>query len=122
MSTGFVFPFAVSTGGAIAPSADDDADLRGKIVQVLFTAPGERVNQPTFGCGIHNLVFDANTTVLASAVEFTAGEALTRWLGEQIIVERVDVDTTGHEATLTVEVVYAKRSDTARQSVRITFK
>lgn len=122
MSTGFVFPFAVSPGGAIAPTGDGEADLRGKIVQVLFTAPGERVNQPTFGCGIHNLVFDANTPVLASAVEFTAGEALTRWLGEQIVVERVDVDITGDEATLTVAVVYSKRSDTARQSVRITFK
>ena len=120
MSTGFVFPFAVSAAGAIAPIADDDADLRGKIVQVLFTAPGERVNQPTFGCGFHNLVFDANTPVLASAVEFTAGQALTRWLGEHIIVERVDVDATRHEATLTVEVVYTRRRDTARQSVRIT--
>ena len=120
MSTGFVFPFAVSAAGAIAPIADDDADLRGKIVQVLFTAPGERVNQPTFGCGIHNLVFDASTPVLASAVEFTAGQALTHWLGEHIIVERVDVDTTRYEATLTVEVVYTRRRDTARQSVRIT--
>jgi phage baseplate assembly protein W len=122
MSTGFVFPFAVSAGGAIAPTGDADAELRGKIVQVLFTAPGERVNQPTFGCGIHNLVFDANTPVLASAVEFTAGEALTRWLGDQIVVEGVDVDVTSHEGALTVSVIYSKRSDTARQSVRITFK
>jgi uncharacterized protein len=120
MSTGFVFPFAVSAGGAIAPAAGDDADLRAKIVQVLFTAPGERVNQPTFGCGIHNLVFDANTPVLASALEFTAGQALTRWLGEQLIVERVDVDTTRQESALTVEVVYTTRRDMARQSVRIT--
>jgi phage baseplate assembly protein W len=121
MSTGFVFPFAVSAGGAIAPTAGDDADLRAKIVQVLFTAPGERVNQPTFGCGIHNLVFDANTPVLASALEFTAGQALTRWLGEQLIVERVDVDITRQESALIVEVVYTRRRDTARQSVRITF-
>jgi len=121
MSTGFVFPFAVSAGGAITPTAGDDADLRAKIVQVLFTASGERVNQPTFGCGIHNLVFDANTPVLASALEFTAGQALTRWLGDQLIVERVDVDTPRQESTLTVEVVYTSRRDTARQSVRITF-
>ena len=121
MSTGSVFPFAASPSGAIK-AADDDADLRGMIVQVLFTAPGERVNQPSFGCGIHNLVFDANTPVLASAVEFTAGQALTRWLGEHIIVERVDVDTTRHEGAMTVEVVYTRRRDTARQSVRITFK
>lgn len=121
MITGSVFPLAASPSGAIR-GADEDDDLRGKIVQVLFTAPGERVNQPSFGCGIHNLVFDANTPVLASAVEFTAGEALTRWLGEHLIVDSVDVDTSRHEGALTVEVVYTRRRDTARQSVRITFK
>jgi uncharacterized protein len=123
MSTATLFPFTVSGSGAITVDADADADLNGKILQILFTAPGERVNQPTFGCGIHDLVFEANTGVLAAAVEFTAGQALTRWLGDQIIVESVDVDTGGRDAAaLTVNVLYTRRLDTARQSVRITFK
>ena len=40
-------------------------------------SPGERVNQPAFGCGLVNLVFDPNNPILAAAVEFTAGQALT---------------------------------------------
>jgi uncharacterized protein len=40
MATGFGFPFRVAPGGMIAPSGDEDADIRGKIVQVLFTSPG----------------------------------------------------------------------------------
>ena len=86
MTTGFGFPFQVTPTGTIRPSGDEDAELRGKIVQVLFTAPGERVNQPKFGCGLLNLVFDPNNTILAAAVEFTVGQALTRWLGEEIVV------------------------------------
>ena len=70
MATGFGFPFGVSPDGAIAPDPDEDVDLRGKIIQVLFTAPGERVNQPEFGCGLFNLVFDPNNTILAAAMEF----------------------------------------------------
>ena len=51
---------------------------------MLFTAPGERVNQPEFGCGLFNLVFDPDNTILAAAMEFTVGAALTRWLGDQL--------------------------------------
>src|SRR3982750_4150405 len=102
MATGFGFPFGVSPAGTIRPDPDDDADLRGKIIQVLFTRPGERVNEPEFGCGLFQLVFEPNNTVLAAATEFTVGQALTRWLGEEIVVGGVDVDS--HDEELTVEV------------------
>jgi uncharacterized protein len=120
MTTGFGFPFGVSPDGAIRPDPDEAADLRGKIIQVLFTAPGERVNQPDFGCGLFNLVFDPNNTILAAATEFTVGQALTRWLGDQIAVAGVDVEP--HDETLTIEVAYVRRADLARQAVRIRFK
>ena len=119
MATGFGFPFGVSPAGVIEPDPDENADLSGKIIQVLFTAPGERVNLPDFGCGLFSLVFDANNTVLAAAVEFTVGQALTRWLGDQIAVTSVDVAADGE--LLTVEVVYQLRSDLTRQSLQIRF-
>lgn len=119
MATGFGFPFEVSAAGAIQPDPDENADLRGKIIQVLFTAPGERVNVPEFGCGLFKLVFDPNNTVLAAAVEFTVGQALTRWLGDQILVSGVDVTADGEQ--LTVEVAYARTSDLARQALRVHF-
>jgi phage baseplate assembly protein W len=120
MTTGFAFPFGVGPSGTVRPAASADAELQGRIVQVLFTAPGERVNEPTFGCGLANLVFDPNNPILAAAVEFTAGQALTRWLGEEIVVAGVNVAV--HDETLTVEVVYIRRSDRARQSLRVQFK
>ncbi|MGH3901418.1 MAG: GPW/gp25 family protein [Pseudonocardiaceae bacterium] len=119
MATGFGFPFGVSPAGAIVPDPDEDADLRGKIVQVLFTAPGERVNQSDFGCGLFTLVFDPNNTILAAAVEFTVGQALTRWLGDEIVVGGVDV--AAHDEVLTVEVNYVRRQDLSRQAVRVQF-
>ena len=120
MTTGFGFPFGVTVAGTITPDPDEDADLRGRIVQVLFTAPGERVNQPEFGCGLFNLVFDPANTILAAAVEFTVGQALTRWLGEEIVVGGVDVEAQGE--ALSVEVAYLRRRDLARQAVRVQFR
>jgi phage baseplate assembly protein W len=118
-TTGIGFPFAVDALGSIAPIPDDDAELRGKIIQVLFTAPGERVNLPEFGCGLFNLVFDAANPVLAAAAEFTVGQALTRWLGTELVVSAVEVTPT--DETITIEVVYLRRADLARRSVRIQF-
>jgi phage baseplate assembly protein W len=120
MVNGFGFPFHVSPAGTIQPVEDDDVELRGKIVQVLLTAPGERVNEPKFGCGLLNLVFDPNNSILAAAIEFTAGQALTRWLGKDIVV--TDVDVSSLDETLTVDVAYVRRRDQARQSLRIQFK
>src|SRR5262245_33435616 len=108
MATGFGFPFAVSPDGDIAPDPDDDIDLRGKIIQVLFTTPGERVNLPEFGCGLLNLVFDPNNTILAAATEFTIGAALTRWLGDRIVVSGVNV--TAIDEVLQVEIAYVNRN------------
>jgi len=115
----FGFPFAVDSTGTIDAQGGDEA-IRGKIIQVLFTAPGERVNMPTFGCGLFNLVFEPNNTVLATAMEFTVGQALTRWLADDIIVNGVDV--TSEEETITIEIAYTKKEDLSKKQVRIHFK
>lgn len=117
--TTFPFPFAVSTGGRIAATGGDEA-VRAKIIQVLFTAPGERVHKPDFGCGLFNLVFEPGNPVLAAAMEFTIGQALTRWLSDDLIVDTVSVET--QEETVVVQVVYTRKQDLARQAVRIQFK
>lgn len=117
--TTFGFPFAVNGAGRISATGGDEA-IRGKIIQVLFTAPGERVNLPEFGCGLFNLVFEPNNPILAAAIEFTVGQALTRWLGDDILVDTVEVDA--WDETVTVEVVYTKRQDLSRQAVRIQFR
>ena len=117
--TNFTFPFAINAAGRISAVGGDEA-LRGKIIQVLFTAPGERVNRPDFGCGLFNLVFEPNDSILAAAVEFTVGQALLRWLGNEIVVDGVEV--TALEEVANIEIAYTKRTDLAKQSVRIQFR
>ena len=48
-------------------TTDDDDHVRDLIEQVLFTAPGERVNRPDFGSGLLQLVFAPNSPELAAA-------------------------------------------------------
>ena len=116
--TGFGFPFRVTAQGGISAASGDDS-LRAKLLQVLLTSPGERVNLPEFGCGLRDLVFDPNNHLLAAATEFTVSKALQRWLGDEIRVESVDVQT--EEETLTVEVHYVRLDTLEPQGLKIAF-
>lgn len=115
----FGFPFAVNPARSVTYSEGDEA-IRGKIIQVLFTAPGERVNKPEFGCGLFNLVFEPNNAILAPAMEFTVGQALSRWMADDIVVDGVKVNSAGE--SVVIEIAYTKKSDLAKNAVRIQFK
>ena len=52
------YPYHVEGRGRTA-TTDPDSHIRDMIEQVLFTTPGERVNRPTFGSGLLQLLFGA---------------------------------------------------------------
>lgn len=107
------FPFAIDERGGSATTGEDD-HFRDMIYLLLFTAPGERVNRPEFGCGIRQLVFAPASDALAAATEQLVHGALLRWLDPVIAVERVAVAAI--EATLEVTVAYSRR-DTGERRV-----
>jgi len=107
------YPFHIDGRGRTALTAGDDAYIRDLIEQVLFTSPGERVNRPSFGSGLLQLVFAPNSDVLAGAVEMTVQAALQQWLGALILVEAVDVRQA--DALLEVTVRYVVRRSQQRQ-------
>lgn len=116
--TGFSFPFHIDDLGQVATETGGP-NLHSKIFQVLLTSPGERVQEPEFGCGLRDLVFDPNNEILAATTEFTVSRALQRWLGDEIIVE--DVSTAPSEGNLKVVVTYVRRDSLERSKVKIAF-
>ena len=102
------YPFQPDTRGRTATTNDDD-HVRDLIEQVLFTSPGERVNRPTFGSGLLQLVFAPNSGALAAATQMSVQGALQQWLGDVIEVQAVEVTNT--DATLHVLVQYVSRQD-----------
>lgn len=100
------FPFRPDARGRSA-TVGREAQIRAMIEQVLFTAPGERVMRPDFGCGLKELVFQPASDALATATQQMVHGALMRWLDEVIAVQRVAVAV--EESSLIVTVVYAPR-------------
>ena len=107
------YPFHFDGRGRTAQTGPDD-HIRDMIEQVLFTSPGERVNRPTFGSGVMQLLFAPNSDALASATQLTVQGALQQWLGDLILVESVDVEN--DDATLRVHVQYVVRRTQERQT------
>jgi phage baseplate assembly protein W len=109
------YPFVIDGRGRVA-EATEEQHIGQLIEQVLFTMPGERVNRPTFGSGLMQLVFNPNSEELATAVEYLVQGALQQWLGDLIEVEGLLVEH--EEATLVVTVQYLLRRTQERQVAR----
>lgn len=99
------FPFAIDAGsGELARETDYAAHVVQLIKQVLFTAPGERINRPEFGCGLRQMVFAPNSEVSAGLVKVMVFQALSRWLSS--VIEVRDVQVSAREETLEVRIAY----------------
>ena len=111
------YPYHFDTRGRTA-ATDYEDHIRDMIEQVLFTAPGERVNRPTFGCGLMQLIFAPNSDTLAAATQLTVQAALQEWLGNLIKVEGVEVNA--QESSLSVLVQYVIIRTQSRQLSQFT--
>src|SRR5215831_10198114 len=111
------FPLHFDNRGRSA-ATDDDDHIRDMIEQFLFTNTGERVNRPDFGSGLLQMVFAPNSPEIASALQLTIQAGLQRWLGDIIVVQKVEV--TSEDATLRVEIVYVVRRTQQQQTAQFT--
>lgn len=100
------FPFKFDSRGRTSETGGTD-HIHDLIEQVLFTAPGERVNRPDFGCGLLRLVFAPNSDELAAATQFLVQGSLQQWLGDLIEVNEVLVES--DDAKLLVNIQYTER-------------
>lgn len=112
MPYNLAYPFRIDGLGRSAVT-DLDSHIRQLIEQVLFTQPGERVNRPTFGSGLMQIVFQPASDQLSTAVQFLVQGALQQWLGDLIMVE--DVAVTPVDSAIEVKVRYLIRLTQERQ-------
>lgn len=114
------FPLRLDTRGRAA-LVDDETYLSGLVEQVLFTAPGERVNRPDFGSGVGRLVFAPSGDALAQSTQALVQGALQGQLGDLLRVENVQV--TAVDSRLEVTVTYLPLTATGpeqRRTVSVT--
>lgn len=98
------FPFTIGEDGRPETPADLSDHVKGEVIQLLLTDPGERAFQPRFGGGLKRLVFEANSDVTAGLARARLTKALSFYLGERLVVK--ELVTEANETTLSVDLVY----------------
>jgi phage baseplate assembly protein W len=111
------FPFKFDGRGKTA-SANESQHIRQMIEQLIFTNPGERVNRPTFGSGVLQLIFAPNSPELAATVQFTMEAAVQQWLADVIELENLEV--TAVDSTLRVDMSYSIRRTNEHETLVLT--
>jgi hypothetical protein len=90
-------PFAIDAGSGQAARSSYQDHVEQMIRQVLLTDPGERVCLPTFGAGLRRLIFAPISAQLGATTQMIVTQALTTWLGNQISVQNVTVETSADD-------------------------
>jgi phage baseplate assembly protein W len=117
---GFNFPLKTDAAGATSVSRDEE-NIEQSIKIILGTAKGERLYRATFGCGIHDLVFQPNNMVTAAQVASAVKDALIRF-EPRIMDVKVTAEPDEFENNrLNVSISYVVRALNKRENMVYPF-
>src|SRR6516164_4355724 len=85
------FPFSIGANGRTATPANDAAQVRDEVLQLLLTSPGERLFQPDIGGGVRELVFEPASETLRSVVKARVAHSFAQWREHWLTVELHEV-------------------------------
>lgn len=112
LGIGWKFPLQVTPAGRIAQVRHEQR-IEESIYLILSTAKGERAMLPSFGCGIHDLVFAPNNAGTIARVSQAVRQALTTF-ERRIDVLDIDVSSPdGQPNLLLIRVSYRVRANNA---------
>lgn len=112
LGRGFKFPLQVTPRGRLAMAQEEDR-IEESIYLVLGTRLGERLMQPAFGCGIHDLLFAPNNPSTRTRAVEHVRRALVAYEA-RIDVLSVTAETTDDEPSLLlIRVDYRIRANNA---------
>lgn len=119
---GWHFPVTVDGISGSVRMAQGEQDIEQAIRIILFTARGERVMHPDFGCGIHDLVFEDMSTTTLGLVESSVREALFKWEPRIEVLSVSAENHSGSQGQMTIELEYRIRSTSQVANSAISFQ
>lgn len=112
LGAGLKFPLQVTARGRVA-TAREEARIEESIYIILGTRLGERLMQPAFGCGIHDLLFAPNNPSTRTRAVEHVRRALVAF-EPRIDVLGVNAETTDAEPSLLlIRIDYRIRANNA---------
>ncbi len=107
----FSYPFSIDDNGRSSVT-NEEQHIENLIEQVLFTSPGERINRPSFSCGLKQIIFEPNSDILAISIDTLVQSSLNLWLDHLIAIESVNVQNKDSILEVTVKYMIRKNQRT----------
>jgi phage baseplate assembly protein W len=117
LGTGWSFPPSFDFGRRQAAMVSQDEDIEQSLVILLSTHPGERVMQPSYGCGLKRMVFEhMNQSALTEIKDLV--EKAVLFFEVRITLNEVQIETSEmFEGVLRLRLDYTVRTTNARANL-----
>jgi hypothetical protein len=110
LGKGWKFPIEVDPATGRIRQAEYEDDIAEAIRIIIWTARGERIMRPDFGCGIERYLFETNDDTTLRLIEAEVAESIRMWEPRVDQVE-VRVERDGRDpAKLLIHVQYEVRN------------
>jgi len=83
---------------------ENEVLLKENIVRILLTTPGERINNPLFGCHLKEFLFEFDTYILED-IKFEIKRAIEKWEPRVKIFNVVITKQTDYSFYILVEAI-----------------
>ena len=91
---------------------------RANLISILLTQPGERINEPNFGVGVKNLLFENNIDLnfLKNQIQIQ----VSQFLGNIEITE-IQTGSSDDRHTIFISITYKSLLDNEEDSIQLNF-
>jgi phage baseplate assembly protein W len=121
LGKGWGFPLEFDPVLKAVRMVSEEEDIAESLRILFATRTGERVMQPTYGCGLHALVFETVNERLVSDIQEAIEHAIL-FFESRVHLERVSVDAhRSNEGLLLIDVDYSVRSTNTRNNIVYPF-
>lgn len=118
LGVGWSFPpeFGRRGEGIELKTVAAEEDIAESLRILLSTRPGERVMQPTYGCGLHSMIYETiNETAVTEIRDLV--ERAVLFFEPRITLENIDVDTADAiDGRLKIQLSYTVRETNTRSN------
>ena len=120
LGTGWKFPLQFTKATGTAEMLSDEDDIQNSLQVLLSTRVGERIMQPSYGCNMDVLLFEAINESLITYVKDLVFTAIY-YYEPRINPENVTVEATEEEGMVLVNVEYTIRTTNSRHNLVFPF-
>lgn len=123
LGTGWAFPPEFNKRGTVKRVTAEN-DIAESLHILLSTTPGERLMQPTYGCGLKSHVFDEINQGTITVITDLVKRAIL-FFEPRVVVERITVNTANEEDSrnglIRIHIDYIVRSTNNRHNIVYPF-